>query len=181
MYRCLFIYHLYWQLKLRLAYASIQVIYDHRQTRNSCDIIHQPLCTILHQNDKSSFLQQALVVRHIFPALALLLWAKWSTSSKTTTLPVLVLDVVADLSKSCHRGKTSFLLKPSLSCSHFPRKTAHLKCEFKRIETIKKNCMIFFYEYQQQNTDCFRVYACYSLTILFHYSYSDSYVFFNVD
>ena len=41
--------------------------------------------------------------------------------------------------------------------------------------------MIFFYEYQQQNTDCFRVYACYSLTILFHYSYSDSYVFFIVD
>ena len=54
-YRCLFIYYLYWQLKLRLAYASIQVIYDLRQTRNSCDIIHQPLRTILHQNDKSSF------------------------------------------------------------------------------------------------------------------------------
>ena len=94
-YRCLFIYYLYWLLKLRLADASIQVIYDHRQTRNSCDIIHQPLRTILHQNDKSSFLQQALVVRHIFPALELLLWAKWSTSSKTTTLPVLVLDMVS--------------------------------------------------------------------------------------
>ena len=70
---------------------------------------------------------------------------------------------------------------PAWACNHFPRKTAHLKCEFKRIETIKKNCMIFFYEYQQQNMDCFRVYACYSLTILFHYSYSDSYVFFIVD
>ena len=86
-------------------------------------------------------------------------------------------DVVADLGRSCLRGKTSFLLKPSLSCNHFPRKTAHLKCEFNRIETIKKKLYDFFYEYQQQNTDCFRVYACYSLTILFHYSYSDSYVF----
>ena len=53
-------------------------------------------------------------------------------------------NVDADLDKSCLRGKTSFLLKLSLSCSHFSRKTAHLKCEFKRIESIKKNCVIFF-------------------------------------